>query len=192
MISPSARQARTIWLAATGLAIAVLIFLLAALIWGLSRALDILSPVLWPLAIAGVIAYLLDPVVDFLEQKRQFSRPRAILLVFCAGLLLMGGVLASVVPRLVRETSDLVAAVPGYTRQIQIKVMEWTAKSPWWAKMFTSHAPTTMEPVTNSSSAAIGPPVVTSNAPPVVPSEKPKEPAWVKKLTESVVPWLTA
>ena len=189
---PTEKQARILWVSLTAFAIALLVAILALLVWGLGWVLRLLSPVLWPLAIAGVIAYLLDPVVDFLEQKRKFTRPRAILLVFCAGLLLMGGVLASVVPRLVRETSDLVVAVPGYTRQIQIKVTEWTAKSPWWAKMFPSHAPAPVEAETNRDSAAIGPPVVTSNAPPTIPSEKPKEPAWVKKLTESVVPWLTA
>ena len=76
MTSPTERQARIIWLAATGLAIAVLVFLVAVLVWGLGRALDLLSPVLWPLAVAGVIAYLLDPVVDWFERRR-LSRARA-------------------------------------------------------------------------------------------------------------------
>ncbi|MGA2436320.1 MAG: hypothetical protein ABSG25_13670, partial [Bryobacteraceae bacterium] len=74
---PTEKQARLIWLALSGLAIATLVALVAALIWGLGYALRLLSPVLWPLAIAGVIAYLLDPVVDFFE-RRGLSRPRAI------------------------------------------------------------------------------------------------------------------
>ena len=36
---PTDRQARILWLALTGLAIAVLVFLVAALIWALARAL---------------------------------------------------------------------------------------------------------------------------------------------------------
>ena len=74
---PTERQARLIWLAITGLAVAILIGLAATLVWSLGRIVEVLSPVLWPLAIAGVIAYLLDPVVDYLE-RRSLSRPRAI------------------------------------------------------------------------------------------------------------------
>ena len=55
--SPTPRQARIMMLALTGFAIAVLAGLLAALVWAVGRVLQILSPVLWPLAAAGVIAY---------------------------------------------------------------------------------------------------------------------------------------
>src|SRR5437764_15300816 len=78
---PTQRQARLIWMALTGLAIAVLIALAVALLWGLSRVVQILSPVLWPLAIAGIIACLLDPAVDLIERKGA-TRPRAIAAVF--------------------------------------------------------------------------------------------------------------
>src|SRR5437016_8346580 len=105
---PTDKQARIFWLSLTGFAIALLIAILALFIWGLGWVLKLLSPVLWPLAIAGVIAYLLDPVVDFLERRR-VSRPRAILLVFAAGLVVMGGFIASVVPQLIQETGALVA-----------------------------------------------------------------------------------
>ena len=63
---PSPRQSQLIWAALTGLAVAALVALVVALVWGAGKVLGLLSPVLWPLAIAGVIAYLLDPVVDFI------------------------------------------------------------------------------------------------------------------------------
>src|SRR4051794_34568095 len=113
MISPTERQARIIWLAATGFAVAVLIFLLALLVWGLGKVLDILSPVLWPLAVAGVLAYLLDPVVDWFE-KRGLSRARAIVAVFVLALVIVGSLFGSVVPQIVKETRDLVIRVPYY------------------------------------------------------------------------------
>ena len=71
---PTERQARLIWLAVTGLAMAVLAGLVVALVWGLGRVVEILAPVLWPLAAAGILSYLLDPVVDFLH-RRGASRP---------------------------------------------------------------------------------------------------------------------
>ena len=86
---PTERQARVIWLALTGLSIAVLIALVVALLWGLGRIIEILSPVLWPLAIAGIIACLLDPVVDLIE-SRGAPRPAAIVSVFALALLIAG------------------------------------------------------------------------------------------------------
>src|SRR5437764_7169207 len=118
---PTEKQARIVWLSLTAFAIALLVAILVGLIWGMGWVLKLLSPVLWPLAIAGVIAYLLDPVVDFLE-RRKVSRQRGILLVFSLGLILVGGFFASIVPQLVHEAGDLVAAVPGYSRQIQIQL----------------------------------------------------------------------
>ena len=73
---PTPRQARLLWLAVTGLALATLVGLAVTLVWGLGRVVEALAPVLWPLAIAGIIACLLDPVVDFIEHKGA-SRPRA-------------------------------------------------------------------------------------------------------------------
>ena len=65
---PTGQQARLIWAALTGLAAAVIVALIVGLVWGLGRVLNELSPVLWPIAVAGVLAYLLDPVVD-LDRK---------------------------------------------------------------------------------------------------------------------------
>ena len=93
---PTERQASIIWLALTGLAVAALVGLVVALIWGLGEVLRMLSPVLWPIAVAGVLAYLLDPVVDFIERKGA-SRPRAILCVFGLALLIVAAFFGSVV-----------------------------------------------------------------------------------------------
>ncbi len=168
MISPSARQARTIWLAATGLAIAVLIFLLAALIWGLSRALDILSPVLWPLAVAGVIAYLLDPVVDWFERKG-LSRPRAIIGVFVLALVIFGSVFGSVAPQIVTETRQLANRVPDYTEKLQKKIELWFNNPPPWLQKLLKKEGPPAAPVP-ATEAAPNIPVIETNAAPAQPA----------------------
>src|SRR6266700_2050565 len=112
--SPTPRQARIMMLALTGFAFAVLAGLLAALVWAVGRVLQILSPVLWPLAAAGVIAYLLDPVVDFIERKGA-SRARAILAVFALAALITLALVSSVVPQVVRETKQLADKFPVYS-----------------------------------------------------------------------------
>ena len=97
----------------TAWAIAVLLGLVVGAVWGVGQVLDVLSPVLWPLALAGVLAYLLDPVVDFIE-RRGMARARAITLVFVSALVLVVGLFASVVPQLYRETRQFAERVPEY------------------------------------------------------------------------------
>lgn len=126
---PSERQARLIWAALTGLALATIVVLVVALVWGLGRVLALLAPILWPLAVAGVLAYLLDPVVDFLVRRR-IPRARAILLVFALALLIITGLAASVVPQLIRETRQLADRIPVYAEQMQGRVENWVNHPP--------------------------------------------------------------
>ncbi|MBW8863754.1 MAG: AI-2E family transporter, partial [Verrucomicrobia bacterium] len=67
---PTEKQSRLIWFALSGLAVGTVVMLIVAAVWGLGRVLDLLSPVLWPLAIAAVVACLLSPLVDFLERRK--------------------------------------------------------------------------------------------------------------------------
>ena len=127
--SPTPKQAQIIWLALTGIAVATLALLVAGLIWGLGQALHILAPVIWPLAIASVIAYLLDPVVDKLE-TRGVPRTRAIIMVFACAVVLMLGLLGSVVPQIVTETRDLIKRVPTYSQRVQTRVKNWIDHPP--------------------------------------------------------------
>src|SRR5437867_13074277 len=127
--SPSPRQARLIWLALTGLAVAVLVALVAALIWGLGQVLEVLAPVLWPLAVAAVLALLLDPVVDWLE-RRGLKRAQAIGCVFGLALLLLVGLFASIVPQVVNETRQLAIRIPVYAARLQDRVEDWLAHPP--------------------------------------------------------------
>jgi len=116
--TPSSTQKKVIWFGVTALALAVIVAVIVGAVWGLGQALSLLAPVIWPLAVAGVLAYLLDPVVDWLE-RRGVPRTRAILLVFFVAAGLFLAVLASIVPRVVVETKELADKVPEYTQSIQ-------------------------------------------------------------------------
>jgi predicted PurR-regulated permease PerM len=121
---PTHGQARVIWFAVSALAVGLLVALLCMLVWGLGQVLNVLSPVLWPLAVAGVIAYLLDPVVDFLERKGS-PRTRAILVVFALAFFIVVGLLGSIVPQAVVETQQLVRQLPAYAVKLEKKVQAW-------------------------------------------------------------------
>ena len=126
---PTERQARFIWLAMTGLAMAVLVGLVAGFIWALGEVISRLAPVLWPLAIAGVIACLLNPVVDYFERKTR-SRKRAIVTVFGLAVVVVLALGASVVPQLVDEGQDLVSRIPAYAGRLEARSMEWVKHPP--------------------------------------------------------------
>lgn len=155
---PTPKQARVIWLAVTGLALATLVALVVALIWGLGRVVQTLSPVLWPLAVAGVIAYLLDPLVDRFE-RRGMSRTKSIVIVFAAAVLIVGGVFGSVIPQIVIETRELSKRVPTYTARLQDQVQNWINNPPRLLQRFLKSetkpmpAPSPEATATNASPA---------------------------------------
>jgi predicted PurR-regulated permease PerM len=161
---PTPRQARTIWLALTGLAVALLVALVTGLVWGLGQVLQILAPVLWPIAVAGVIAYLLDPLVDFLVGKR-IPRPRAIITVFALALVLVAGLLGSIVPQLVTETRQLVARIPAYSAQLQTKAENWINNPPELVRKFLGQEDTSLKPTEASVVTNAAGDISTTNAP---------------------------
>ncbi len=132
--APSEKQAKVLWLSITALAIAVFLALLALMFYGLGWLLDRLSPVLLPLAVAGILAFLLNPLVGIFENKmsakvsrlfdkiRNPKRVKAIILVFiiAAGTLttLTFTVMSTAVPQLV----DL-------SKKVQIGQFEKDAKN---------------------------------------------------------------
>jgi len=131
MPPPTDKQARLIWLAVTGLAIATIVALIVMLVRGLGQVLDVLSPVIWPLAVAGVLACLLDPVVDFLERKK-VPRTRAIAVVFVLAMVIVVGLAASIVPQLVVEAQQLAQRSSELTQKLPEKAAELAANPPKW------------------------------------------------------------
>ncbi len=94
---PTRFQIRTLWNAATGVSILVLGALLVGLIWLVGKVFGFLQPVLVPLAVAAITAYLLDPIVRIF-QKRGFSRRWAVVSVFASFTLVASGLVAVMIP----------------------------------------------------------------------------------------------
>ncbi len=85
---PSAFQKRTLWLAVTGVSIAVIGCIIAGAVMLSATVLSYLQPILVPLAVAGIIAYLLDPIISWLE-KKGWSQRFSALFVYIAFLVLV-------------------------------------------------------------------------------------------------------
>ena len=122
--SPSEKQAKVLWFSLTALAIAIFLALLTLMFYGVAWLLDRLTPVLLPLAVAGIFAFLLNPLVDYFEKRmspdvgllfKRLTNPKrvkAIILVFLLGVGLITSftvlTVVTVVPELVKlgeETS---------------------------------------------------------------------------------------
>jgi predicted PurR-regulated permease PerM len=182
MLPPTRNQTRILWTALTVLAITLIVACTAALVWALGQVLHLFGPVLWPLAIAAVLAYLLDPLVDLLE-KRKMKRQRAIVFVFGVAVLVVLGLGAAVVPRLVFETRELAAKIPDYARQIQQRSVDWIENARGRFPMLNQQS----EPPVISTNAAA--PVTEPVLVPAPPDSQPEVP-WERKLTQAAVSWL--
>ncbi len=104
---PNDFRKQTCWNALTGLSFAVILALAVGTILLISRILGFLEPVLLPVLVAAVIAYLLEPIVSWLVRRR-ISRPLAVTAVMGAGALTIVIFLLGIVPPLIHQTNELV------------------------------------------------------------------------------------
>ena len=99
---PTRFQQKTFWNATTGVSILVLGVLVVGLIWLIGMIFGFLQPVLIPLVVAGIIAYVLEPAVSLLE-KNGLSRLWSVVAVFLAMLAVVTLLIAAVIPGIQRS-----------------------------------------------------------------------------------------
>ena len=125
---PTAWQRKTLWSAATAVAMVFIGAIAVGLIWLTSRVLGFLQPILIPFAVAGVMAYLLDPGVERLQRwgKRWgITRQAAVITVFGVVAIALVGILLWVVPAISHQTHNIVRKVPGYSNRVKILVIDF-------------------------------------------------------------------
>ena len=95
----------------------VIVAVIGWLVW-------LLSPILMPFMLAGVFAYLGDPLVDRLERLR-IGRGLAAGIVFLVMLLLVALALLVLVPLVQRQIAHFIAALPGYVAWLTHTAVPW-------------------------------------------------------------------
>ena len=78
-----------------------------------TRILTLLQPLLLPIVVAGVLAYLLEPAVTWLA-KRGLPRLLVVIIVFATFVLSGGLVIVGAIPSIYTESVKFSAALPGY------------------------------------------------------------------------------
>ena len=108
------------WSALSALSVVTIGAITVGAIWLISRVLGFLQPILVPFAIAGVMAYLLDPVVSRIVSWGT-SRQRAVMTVFAVVTIALAGILVWIIPAIWTQTGNLIRKVPTYrTRVVEL------------------------------------------------------------------------
>lgn len=101
------------WFTLTALAAAIFLALIGLLLVGVGWVINRLASVLLPLAVATIIAYLLDPVADYVEARFKYSRLKAILVVFTGMGMLIVALGWAVVPQVYKQASGFIREFGG-------------------------------------------------------------------------------
>lgn len=104
---PTPFQKKTFWLALTGLSGTVILALFIAFLWLAGIVMGYLQQVLLPIAIAGILAYLLEPIVSWIE-RRGINRTAGVISVLVAFLGIGTIFVVTLVPPIVDQTNDIV------------------------------------------------------------------------------------
>ena len=122
---PTDWQRKTMWNALTAVSMLVIAAIAVLVIWLAAQLIGFLQPLLIPVALAGVIAYLLEPVVRFLCQ-RGLSRLNSVIAVFVLVTLIVTAIFFWVAPTVYRQGVSLAARLPDYTARAHVQLSEFT------------------------------------------------------------------
>ena len=195
---PSTFHLSVLWTAVAALSIVVTVAIAVGVIYLGTQIIAFLQPILIPFAVAGVLAYLLEPLVIRLVQWG-IKRQRAVLMVFSAASLMFGGVLLLMLPTLLRQGSEFAKEAPGYAEKTQTQVLDWVNK--WHSRLkndyhievldFLAAAQKKEEPAPAVGAAPVAKPVAVPVAKPVDDTFDPHNPLdgeWIKEALTSIAP----
>jgi predicted PurR-regulated permease PerM len=96
--------------------------LVVGLIYVIARVLAFLQPILVPFAVAGVLAYLLEPLVARL-MRWKLSRHRAVWIVFTLAMAMFAGFILALIPA-VKQGAELAKDSSHYIQEAREKIMK--------------------------------------------------------------------
>jgi len=122
------------WAALSAFFVVFLVIIAGAVIWASANIMSFLQPILIPVAIAAILAYLLDPLVSRMC-KRGFGRTRAIALIFLMAFVALGGLVWWLVPTISMQSANFAKELPGYTQKARDYVVD---RMVWYNRTFSA------------------------------------------------------
>jgi predicted PurR-regulated permease PerM len=120
---PTPWQKRTMWAALTALFVVLLIVIAGVVVYVGANLISFLQPILIPIAVALILAYLLDPLVTELC-RRKVSRGWAIGIIFVSVLIALAGLIAWVVPTISVQSANFARELPNYTQKARDRIID--------------------------------------------------------------------
>ena len=120
---PTPWQKRTMWAALTALFVVLLIVIAGAVVYVGANLISFLQPILIPVAIAVILAYLLDPLVTELC-RRKMGRGWAIIVIFASAVIALGGLVAWVAPTISMQSANFARELPSYTQKARDRIVD--------------------------------------------------------------------
>ena len=164
---PTPWQRKTMWSALTALSVVGIGAIAVGLVWLASTVIGFLQPILIPFAIAGVMAYLLEPVVAKIVTWGT-SRQRAVMSVFALVTVAFAGLMVWVIPAIWVQTVRLVHKVPTYRDGIVLKVGKFNEWAQSMEKRFGVHG--VVPQIPEKVESPLTPPDAAPPAPEAVPA----------------------
>ena len=113
---PTLWQKKILWAALTTLGIAVIGAVAVGVVWGLNAVLGFLQPLLIPVAVAGILSFLLKPLVDRFKSWN-FRPTMAVFAVFASVFLPITLFGLWAVPEIYSQSADFAGKLPTYVDQ---------------------------------------------------------------------------
>ena len=127
---PSTLQKAIIWKAITGISFAVIIILIISSITIIGKVLNLLQPVLVPVAIAAILSYLLSPLVHWIRKKalkdKNLSRTKTILIIYSALVVLFIAIALLIIIPASSQLSQLIEDREKIIEQAQVKMSSFS------------------------------------------------------------------
>src|SRR5438034_2178311 len=120
---PTPWQKRTMWAALTALFVVLLIVIAGGVVFVGANLISFLQPILIPVAIAAILAYLLDPLVTELC-RRKMGRGMAIAVIFTSVFIALAGLFWWVVPTISLQSANFARELPGYTQKARDRIVD--------------------------------------------------------------------
>ena len=111
------------WAALTALFVVLLIVIAGAVVYLGANLVSFLQPILIPVAIAAILAYLLDPLVTELC-RRKMGRGMAIAVIFTSVFIALVGLIWWVVPTISLQSANFARELPGYTQKARDRIVD--------------------------------------------------------------------
>jgi predicted PurR-regulated permease PerM len=112
------------WAALTALFVVLLIVIAGAVVYVGANLISFLQPILIPVAIAAILAYLLDPLVTELC-RRKMGRGMAIAVIFASVFIALVGLIWWVVPTISMQSANFARELPGYTQKVRDRIVDF-------------------------------------------------------------------